>query len=99
MQTELHRHLDVSVRLPTLLRLAQERGLEAQGTSVAAFGEKIILRKPLSDLSSVLATFTLFQHVLDRPEVMEQVAYEVVEDCRAEGTRKVELRFSPSFVC
>jgi adenosine deaminase len=98
-QTELHRHLDVSVRLPTLLELAQERGLEGQSTSLTAFRKKIVLDSPLSDLSSVLATFTLFQQVLDRPNVLDRVAYEVLEDCYSEGTRQVELRFSPGFVC
>lgn len=98
MNTELHRHLDVSIRLTTLLRLAQERGLEAQSTSLEAFREKLVLREPLADLSSVLATFVLFQKVLDRPEVLEQVAFEVVEDCWNEGTHAAELRFSPSFV-
>jgi adenosine deaminase len=84
--------------METLLRLAQERGLEAQSTSLEAFRQKLVLAKPLADLSSVLATFVLFQKVLDRPEVLEQVAFEVVEDCWNEGTRAVELRFSPSFV-
>src|SRR6185312_3777983 len=63
-----------------------------------AFREKIVLRRPHQDLSSVLATFELFQKVLDRPEALERVAFEVVEDCYREGTRKLELRFSPSFV-
>lgn len=98
LQTELHRHLDVSIRMETLLRLAQERGLEAQSTSLEAFRQKLVLTKPLADLSSVLATFVLFQKVLDRPEVLEQVAFEVVEDCWRDGTRAAELRFSPSFV-
>jgi adenosine deaminase len=99
VQTELHRHLDVSVRTSTLLKLAQERGLEAQSTSLNTFSENLILREPLTDLNAVLKKFTLFQHVLDHPEVLEQGAYEAIEDCQAEGTRQVELRFSPSFVC
>jgi adenosine deaminase len=98
-QTELHRHLDVSVRTSTLLELAKERGLEAQSTSLDAFREKLILRRPLTDLNAVLDQFALFQKVQDRPDVLERVAYEVVEDCRAEGTTQVELRFSPGFVC
>ncbi|MCM2322014.1 MAG: adenosine deaminase [Oligoflexia bacterium] len=98
VQTELHRHLDVSLRLSTLLELAQARGLEPQSTSLEAFDKKVILRKPLSDLREVLSTFTLFQRVLDRPEVLERAGFEAVEDCWNEGTRKVELRFSPSFV-
>ena len=99
IQTELHRHLDVSMRVSSLLKLAQERGLEAQSTSIDSFREKLILTQPLSDLGSVLAKFTLFQKVLDRPDVLSQAAFEVVEDCYLEGTRQAELRFSPSFVC
>lgn len=98
VQTELHRHLDASLRSSTLLKLAQARGLEAQSTSLKSFEEKFFLRTPLKDLNSVLAQFTLFQKVQDRPEVLEQVAFEAVEDCWNEGTRRVELRFSPSFV-
>lgn len=98
-QTELHRHLDVSLRLGTLLELAQERGLEAQSTSLEGFREKILITEPMSDLHSVLARFSLFQHVLDHPDVLTRVAKEVIEDCLKEGTQRVELRFSPSFVC
>lgn len=97
-QTELHRHLDVSTRPETVYELAQKLGLEPQSTSFEAFREKLIMREPMKDLSSVLAQFTLFQKVLDRPETIERVGYEVVEDCHREGTRKVELRFSASFV-
>jgi adenosine deaminase len=98
LQTELHRHLDVCTRPATLLRLAQERGLEAQSTSLEAFRQKTQIRTPMTDLSTVLAQFELFARVLDRPEVLEQVAFEAVEDCHREGTRAVELRFSPTFV-
>lgn len=97
MQTELHRHLDVSTRPATLLQLAQEQGLEARSTSLAAFTEKLLIRAPMTDLSTVLAQFTLFAKVLDRPETMARVAFETVEDCYREGTRRVELRFSPTF--
>jgi adenosine deaminase len=99
IRTELHRHLDVSVRTSTLLELAQERGLEAQSTGLAAFREKHVIHRPMTDLTTVLAQFTLYQHVLDRPDVLERVAFEVVEDIRREGTRQVELRWSPGFVC
>ncbi len=99
MQIELHRHLDVSVRLSTLLELAQKKGLEAQSTSVSEFRKKVVLEKPLRDLKEVLATFSLFPKVLDQPEVLERIAFEVVEDCHQEGTEWVELRYSPSFLC
>lgn len=98
MQTELHRHLDVSTRPQTLLSLAQERGLVSQSTSLEEFRRDLVLTEPLADLNAVLAKFTLFQKVLDRPEVLERLAFEALEDCWNEGTRWVEFRYSPTFV-
>jgi adenosine deaminase len=97
-QTELHRHLDVSTRLTTLLELAKEQGIEQQSTSLEAFRRKLVLQEPLKDLASVLDKFALYQKVLTRPAILERIAFEGVEDCWNEGTRKVEFRYSPSFV-
>jgi adenosine deaminase len=96
--TELHRHIDVSVRLSTLLELAQERGLVPTSTSLDAFREDFVLREPMKDLGSVLAKFTLYQQVLDRPDVIARAAFEACEDAYREGIRKCEFRFSPGFV-
>jgi hypothetical protein len=74
LQTELHRHLDVSLRPATLLELAKERGLEAQSTSLDAFVDKLLIREPMKDLAAVLGSFQICQKVLDRPEVLERVA-------------------------
>lgn len=98
-QSELHRHLDVSTRSTTLLELAQKLGLESTSTSLEAFRSKIWIREPMTDLAKVLAQFTLFQKVLNRPESLERIAFEALEDCRSEGLSQVEFRFSPSFVC
>ncbi len=97
-QTELHRHLDISIRNSTLLELAQAKGFESQSTSAEAFRNKTFIREPMTDLDTVLARFEIFPKVLDRPEILERVAFETVEDCHREGTAQVELRFSPAFV-
>ncbi len=97
LQTELHRHLDVSLRSSTILEVAIARGLLAQSTSLASFEEQLYIRKPLESLTAVLAMFTLFQKVLATPAILERVAFEALEDCYREGTRRVEFRFSPSF--
>ncbi len=98
MQTELHRHLDCGLRPSTYLKLLQERGLEAQSTSLDAFKSKTLLTKPLASLDEVLNKMTALQKVFDRPEVLERVAFEALEDCWQEGTRWVEFRYSPLFV-
>jgi adenosine deaminase len=98
MQTELHRHLDLSLRLSTLYRLTQERGRIPASMTLEQFRDKVVLKEPLADLKAVLDRFTIFQEVFDRGDVLETVAFEVVEDLWNEGTRKAELRFSPSFI-
>ncbi|MGK5090373.1 adenosine deaminase [Bdellovibrionota bacterium FG-2] len=96
-RTELHRHLDVSLRSATIHEIAIERSLIAQSTSLTCFQEQLYIREPLESLTAVLATFSLFQKVLATPEILERVAFEALEDCYHEGTRRVEFRFSPSF--
>lgn len=98
-RTELHRHLDVSTRSSTLLELAKAVRLESQATDLAEFEERILIRSPMAGLADVLDRFTLFQKVLDRPSHLARVAYETVLDCHREGTRQVELRYSPSWIC
>ncbi len=82
-----------------MLELAKERGLEGQSTSLEAFRRKLLILQPMTDLRAVLDQFGLFQKVLDRPEVLERVAFEAAEDVYREGTRRIEFRFAPSFVC
>lgn len=97
--TELHRHLDLSTRLPTLLEHAVEDGLVPSSTSLDAFRERVVIRRPLGSLGDVLERFTIFQRLLDRPGRVERTGYEALLDCRDEGLAQVELRFSPSWVC
>jgi adenosine deaminase len=96
--TELHRHLDVSMRLRTLLELAQLQGFEGQSTSLPAFAAKIILRQPLTSLQSVLARFSLFPKVMNCPQVLERLAFECIEDAFHEGIDRIELRYSADFI-
>ena len=52
----------------------------------------------MSSLKEVLARFTLFQKVMNSPEIIERIAYEALMDVSLEGTDAVEFRYSPSFV-
>lgn len=96
--TELHRHLDVSVRPATLLEFAIKQELLPQSTQLQEFKDKLFLKHPLNSLEEVLAQFTLFQRIFQTPDALSRVAFEGVEDCYNEGIRRAELRFSPGFV-
>jgi len=99
VQTELHRHLDISHRLSTLHEWALKSQMVPNGTTQTEIEDRAILKTPSKDLASVIDAFDFFRRSLDSVERLERLAFETCEDCYREGTRKVELRFSPSFVC
>ena len=91
---DLHLHLDGSVRLTTLIELADKAGVQLP------FGDPIALKKHLfpdhyQDLRSYLQGFRLTCQVLQSATALERVAYEVACDSFAEGVRYIELRFAP----
>ena len=98
VQTELHRHLDVSIRASTLLEILKREGREPAATQIAEFKKRLLLLEPMSDLPTVLNLFQTFQKAFVRAEDCSRIAFEVAEDCYLEGTRRVELRWSPNFI-
>jgi len=90
MRTELHRHLDASVRASTLAELA---GFASEDEVRRNFW----LTQQMGSLKEVLDRFVVFQKMLKTPEILERVALEAVEDAAREGIEWLELRYSPSF--
>ena len=97
-KVELHKHLEGSIRLSTLLELTAARrarlGLPEGELSASAF----IFDKPLASLSVFIEVFFAHQVIMDSYASIERIAYEVVEDAARENVRLLELRYSPHFV-
>ncbi len=91
-KVELHRHLDGSVRVQTILDLARRQGLDVGDPS------RLTITTPMDDLEAVLACFATLQAVLSSAEAISRVTFENVEDAWADGVRLVELRFAPAFI-
>lgn len=93
-KTDLHLHLDGSLRLSTLLELAQERGVALPATTEEGLREKVF--KPhYKNLAEYLQGFAYTCAVMQDAEALERVAYELAEDNQAEGVRYIEVRFAP----
>jgi adenosine deaminase len=97
-KVELHRHLDGSVRIATMLDIARRHGLDLGGRSPAGLARLATITSPLADLAAVLGRFSLLQKTLCSGEAVSRVAFENVEDAWRDGVVAVELRFAPAFI-
>ncbi len=93
-KTDLHCHLDGSLRLPTLIELANERGIELPSDTPEGL-RKLVFKKTYRDLPDYLHGFAYTCAVLTDAEALERVAFELGEDCLAEGVCYLEVRFAP----
>ena len=93
-KTDLHVHLDGSLRLGTLLDLARRRGVTLPSNTEAGLRE-LVFRPSYANLGEYLQGFQYTVAVLQDREALEQATFELCEDCQAEGVRYVEIRFAP----
>jgi adenosine deaminase len=93
-KSDLHCHLDGSLRLGTLIELAKEKSIKLPSETEDGLRE-LVFKDQYRDLPDYLHGFAYTCAVLDDPEALERVAYEIGQDCLAEGVRYLELRFAP----
>ena len=95
---ELHRHLDGSIRLETILDLAEQHGIALPSTSVAGLAPFVHVDESAPGLMAFLERFEHMTAVLVDADACRRVAYENVEDAKSEGIDYIELRYSPWFM-
>ena len=93
-KSDLHCHLDGSLRLPTLIELARERDVALPSQTPEGLLE-LVFKETYRDLPDYLHGFAYTCAVLTDAEALERVAYELGQDCLAEGVRYLEVRFAP----
>jgi len=93
-KSDLHVHLDGSLRLASVLDLAQSRRVALPSETEEGLRE-LVFRSHYKDLAEYLEGFSYTVAVLQDPEALERAAFELAEDCQAEGVRYVEVRFAP----
>ena len=93
-KTDLHVHLDGSLRLGSLVELARERKVALPSETPEGL-EALVFRPRYANLAEYLEGFRYTVGVLQDAEALERAAYELAEDCQADGVRYVEVRFAP----
>ena len=93
-KTDLHVHLDGSLRLPTLIELAKQERVELPSYEEAGLRE-IVFKDKYSDLPDYLKGFSYTCAVMQNAENLERIAYELAQDNISENVRYLEIRFAP----
>ena len=93
-KTDLHLHLDGSLRLPTLIELARRHRVKLPSNSTEGLC-RLIFKRQYADLTEYLRGFAYTCAVMRDAESIERIACELAEDNLAEGVRYVEVRFAP----
>ncbi len=93
-KTELHVHLDGSLRPATILELAAEHGIELPENDAEALADYLFVQDA-RNLEDYLARFEVTLSVLQHSDALERVAYELCADSAAENIVYTEIRYSP----
>jgi adenosine deaminase len=97
-KVELHRHLDGSIRVDTILDLVRYQNIDVGTRNPQEIARRARVLEPMRDLESVLRSFWILQRVLASYEAIRRVAFENVEDAWRDGVALLELRFAPCFI-
>lgn len=93
-KTDLHVHLDGSLRIPTLIELARAHHVQLPSWTEGGLRETVYTERYAS-LGDYLKGFKYTVAVMQDAESLERIAFELAEDNQAEGVRYLEVRFAP----
>ena len=96
-KTDLHVHLDGSMRIPTLIELAREQGVELPSYTEEGL-RKQVFKPSYKNLDEYLAGFSYTCAVMRDTKAVERIAYELGIDSFSEGVRYIEVRFAPQLL-
>jgi adenosine deaminase len=93
---ELHRHLEGSVRLQTLVEIAREFAFEMPEYDAETLRPFVqMMPGERRDATHFLGKFATLRQFYRSPEVIQRIAREVIEDAAVDNILYLELRFTP----
>ena len=98
-KTDLHCHLDGSMRAETVLDIAKEMNLPLATLSIEEIKAKLVCGKKVTSLPVFLDAFGITCSVMQTQKALQRIAYELVEDAAKENVRYLEIRYHPGFLC
>jgi adenosine deaminase len=95
-KVELHRHLEGSMRIETLLQVARENDRELANITLEELRPHVqmVPGQPFT-AQEFLSKFKVLRQFYNSPETIRRIARECVEDAARDNIRYMELRFTP----
>jgi adenosine deaminase len=97
-KTDLHCHLDGSLRLDTVLDLIRQDNFPYPVDRDELHAELVmddLIDAEIKSLEKYLEAFEITLSVLQTAEALERVSFELAEDAAAENVKYLEVRFAP----
>lgn len=94
MASELHLHLDGSMRIKTLIDLARHDGIKLSSYEPDELLEQIKFKQGMTQ-EECLNTFSTTLSVMQTKYALSRIAYEICEDQKNRGVNYAEIRYCP----
>ncbi|KAL0238556.1 hypothetical protein GEMRC1_013029 [Eukaryota sp. GEM-RC1] len=95
-KSELHCHLDGSMRVETVIELAEMYDVSIPTTDVEELRNYLTVPFECLSLIDYLKGFAVTCSVLQNAYALKRTTYEICEDAAKDGVRYLEIRFAPS---
>jgi adenosine deaminase len=96
-KTDLHLHLDGSLRLDSLIEMAKSMKVDLPSFTEEGLREEVF-KESYRDLGEYLHGFMYTCSVMRSLENLERVSYELAVDNQQEGVLYIEVRFAPQLL-
>jgi adenosine deaminase len=94
-KVDLHRHLEGSLRLTTMLDIARQHGVTVPVSMFNLSGLVQVQDQDPMTFTNFLDKFKTLRLFYKSPDVIDRVTREAVEDAAKDNVRYLELRFTP----
>ncbi len=96
-KSDLHLHLDGSLRIPTLIEMAKKNNIKMPSYTEEGLRE-LVFKSSYANLGEYLHGFQYTCAVLRDLENIERVCYELAIDNQKENVNYIEVRFAPQLM-
>jgi len=94
-KVELHRHLEGSLRLDTMLDVARQHGITIPADVLRLSNLVQVQEQDKFTFQNFLAKFNTLRLFYRSPDVIDRITREAIEDAAKDNVKYMELRFTP----